>query len=384
MKHKLLIIGLLFIAIAGLPLMVFFFQQQQDLRSRATAATTFSFTPSSSASTPIQKQIGDTVAMDIIVDPGTNAVSTVKMHISYSPNALIGTNASFTANTTAFPQLLEGPIIDTVNGTILVTVSVGADPTKAIIQPTKIGTITLTALSATGTAPTMISFGTQSQALSVGSGDQASENILATTEPAYIIINPLPTPTVTPTPTILPTKFSVTTFLHGIGNSGDNANPTSSSLSNKEPQHPTRNVIVSVFDSNNQLVLAKGGTVNYNTTNGNFIGLVDMGTALTAGNYTVKIKTDRLLQRGVNGIVTITPATTLSLAPVTLINGDADNNNLLNILDYNMLIGCYSDLQPPVSCTTEGKTNTDFNDDTNVNQTDYNLFLREISVQSGD
>jgi hypothetical protein len=48
-----------------------------------------------------------------------------------------------------------------------------------------------------------------------------------------------------------------------------------------------------------------------------------------------------------------------------------------------LLIGCYSDFSPAKSCTSANKLLTDLNDDGNVNQTDYNLFLREISVQNG-
>lgn len=406
MKNKLLIIGLLAITIAGLPLMVFFFQQQQELRSRAGAATVLSFSPSSAPSTPIQKQIGETVAVNLMVDPGTNVVSTIKMQLKYNPAIFSATPNAFAVNTTVFPQILEGPILDTTNGTISITVSVGADPTKAISQPTTVGTLTLTANTATSGSLATISFGTITQVLSVGSQDVASENVLATANPAYISVAGLPTPTPTktptptatatptrtPTPTATPTptpnpqstSFSLTTFLHGIGDSGDNANPTNSTLSNKVPQHPSRNVTVSLFDNNNQLVLSETGTIIYSSASGNFKGTIDMGTALTAGNYIIKVKTDRLLQKRVAGIVAVTPETITALPAVTLVNGDADNNNVINILDYNLTIGCYSDLLPPVACTPQEKIATDFNDDSNVNQIDYNLFLREISVQSGD
>lgn len=378
MKYKLLIIGLLLIAIAGLPLMIFFFQQQQELRSRATAATVLYFSPSSTTTTPLQKQVGDTVAVDLAIDPGTNAVSTVKVFIKYDPSLFSATNDAFVVNKTNFPETIEGPIVDTVAGEIVATISIGVDPTKAIKTPTTIGTLTLTATHETGTSPTMISFGSSSQAFSVGSSDMADENVLATTTPTYVII------TTPPTPTLAPTSLSITAFLHGIGAGGDNANPIQSNFSNKIPLHQTRNITVSLFDSNNQPVLTKAGTINYNSSNGNFTGIIDLGTSLAAGTYLVQIKPERFLQKRVTGIVTITPQTTTTIAPLAFVTGDADNNNALNILDYNMMINCYSDILPPVSCTEQDKLATDFTDDDSVNQIDYNLFLRELSVQSGD
>jgi len=48
------------------------------------------------------------------------------------------------------------------------------------------------------------------------------------------------------------------------------------------------------------------------------------------------------------------------------------------------LMGCYSDFLPPVSCQAVYQAPSDLTDDGNVNQFDYNLFLREISTQPGD
>ena len=69
---------------------------------------------------------------------------------------------------------------------------------------------------------------------------------------------------------------------------------------------------------------------------------------------------------------------------VHLVTGDIKIDNALNILDYNILIGCYSDFAPAVSCTADLKEEADLTDDGQVNQFDYNLFLRDLSVQNGD
>ena len=65
-------------------------------------------------------------------------------------------------------------------------------------------------------------------------------------------------------------------------------------------------------------------------------------------------------------------------------NININNDNKLDILDYNTLIGCYSDLAAATSCNYTQKTASDLNDDGTVNQFDYNLFLRETAIQPGE
>jgi len=173
-------------------------------------------------------------------------------------------------------------------------------------------------------------------------------------------------------------------LLHGIGDSGDNANPTSNSLSNKNPQHQAHTITVSVYNTTNQLVINKLGTITYNPDDGDYTGVVPMGTTLTTGDYTIKIKADSYLQKRIPAIVHIVPATTMNMPTVSLIAGETTGDNVISILDYNMLLGCYSDLLPPTFCDANKQVLTDLNDDGNVNQIDYNLFLREITVQNGD
>jgi len=213
-------------------------------------------------------------------------------------------------------------------------------------------------------------------------------------------LTPTPTPTRTPTPTSTPvptntpmptatpvpqaTQFNVTAFMHGIGNSGDNANPNSFTLSNKNPVRQQRKAILEIFDANNNLILTKEGILNYSAIAGNFTGIIDAGTTLTAGVYTVKVKTPQYLKKLFPGFVTVTPGQTLSLATVTFVTGDVVTDNALNILDYNVIVGCYSDFAPAISCTAQQKLDADLTDDGKVNQFDYNLFLRDLTVQNGE
>jgi len=171
--------------------------------------------------------------------------------------------------------------------------------------------------------------------------------------------------------------------LHGIGAGGDNANPTGNSLSNKNPLHPVQSAFVQIFDSNNQLVTSATGEVQYDSNSGKYTGAVNADLPSTNGSYIVKLRTNQHLVRLVPGIQTFTPGQTSQLPQVDLIAGDITNDNRVDILDYNSLLDCYSDLGPAPACNDTKKVTSDLNDDDSVNQFDYNLFLRELSTQPG-
>ena len=89
----------------------------------------------------------------------------------------------------------------------------GPDPTKAIQQEVTAATVTFTALKNTppGT-PTLVTYTTNTQVLSIGPNDQASENVLSSATPATIAIGAssgsptysIPQGTPTPSPAISP------------------------------------------------------------------------------------------------------------------------------------------------------------------------------------
>jgi hypothetical protein len=108
-----------------------------------------------------------------------------------------------------------------------------------------------------------------------------------------------------------------------------------------------------------------------------------MGTSLSTGVYTVKVKSPQFLRTLVPGIQNITAGTSNQMPVTILVNGDINGDNTLNILDYNILMGCYSDFLPPASCTPANEELSDLDDDLFVNQFDYNLFLRELTNRDG-
>ena len=207
---------------------------------------------------------------------------------------------------------------------------------------------------------------------------------------------PTPTPTSSPAPTPTGTPVPGDTYLalnigmDAIGSVGDNENPNPSS-SNQNPQHPQRNVEVWVFDSNNNQVSDKLGSINYNAGSGIFTGSVDLGQPFATGNYTVKVKSDGHLRRLIPGIQNITSGQTIQLPQVNLVAGDINGDNAINITDYNILLSCINDpnianIDNHALCNSNPSyiINSDLDDNGVVNEFDYNLFLREYSVQNGN
>lgn len=211
-----------------------------------------------------------------------------------------------------------------------------------------------------------------------------------------------PTVPITSTPSAVPTLASTTLnfeiLLHGIGTSGDNANPNNASFSNKNPLHPQRDFSVVIFDSNNVQVATYTDSLIYNTGQGDFTDKIDLGSTFPPGNYSIKVQTDRYLWKLIPGIVAIKSLTSNNVTKTALVAGDIKKDNILNVLDYNILLDCgYGAINPlPISdpnslynsnyCKghNEFRPNSDLDDNGIVNSTDYNLFLREISVQTGD
>jgi hypothetical protein len=404
-NQKLLILSGLFLLLIALPAVMFVASKPQESRSRATASTTMYLTPAAASNTPLIKNVGDTISYDVMINPGNNLPTIVKMELDYDATLL--QSVSFVPNTVAFPTIIEGPIYN--NGSILMAMSIGSDSTKAIQTTTKVGSVTFTAKAVT-TSPTIIGFGPKTSILSAAATDQANENVLSNNTPSYLTINnpavntitvtPIPTatPTATPTPTPtltpIPTSFgptatpsaktmALTIFLHSIGNSGDNVNPNQFSFSNKNPLHPTVPIDVFIYNTLNQLTASATGTITYASTSGNYLGTVDFPNQVPDGLFTVKVRTPGHLRKLISGIQ-VFHAGQNDLPSVALVAGDVNGDNIINILDYNMIINCYSDLQAAASCTNSIKTLTDLNDDNAVDQIDYNLFLREISVQNGN
>ena len=380
-------------------------QHPQETRSRAVQSTTISFLPISTPSTPLIKNIGDEVPLNIQISPGQNVVSLVSMEIDYDPTVLsLDTSNSFTpVSYTVDGQpitmsIIDGPLTPSP-GKLQVTLSMGSTYANAITQPTTVATVNFHVVGpSSGTSPVTFNSST-SKVYSIASTDQASENVLSTTQPAYVLVNtpptstpipqatstPTPTPTITLTPTPTPTSIPTPTpnaanvtlnfhvLLDGIGSAGDNSSPLST-LSNKSPDTKTHTLQVQLLNGQQQVFTQQSIAVNYDSTSGAFLGTASF-TNIPNGSYIVLVATNGYLHKKIPGFLTVTaPAGQVVNYTVELTTGDVNDDNQLDLLDYNMILN---------ALTTQDLTE-DINDDGIVDIHDINLFLRELSVQFGD
>ncbi len=177
------------------------------------------------------------------------------------------------------------------------------------------------------------------------------------------------------------TKLMFDLALHGIGTAGDNV---SQGTGNINPAHPQRELRIDIYSPSNQLVMTRQGTVSFNHSTGRFEGEVNLGS-ISSNSYIITITTPKYLVRQIPGIFNISSGSSISIPQLSLINGDTNMDNKLDILDYNRIVDCFSSLSTARNCADTSKIlATDLNDDSKVEQFDYNLFLRELSVQSGD
>lgn len=212
---KFLLLGIIVVLLASIPATLYLLQKRQEVRTGAVASTTLSFSPATKTA-----GLGDEVKLDIMVNPGQNQVSFVKLNISYDPTKLSTVENSLVP-ASAFPATLEGPTY--TSGNIDASLSIGANPADVIQSPTKVANLTFKTLAITEGSPTQISFGSQTQVLSIAQTDLASENVLSNTSPALITINPAGAVTVTPT-------ITITTTPSATGPAGQNLAPTCTAL----------------------------------------------------------------------------------------------------------------------------------------------------------
>lgn len=189
----------------------------------------------------------------------------------------------------------------------------------------------------------------------------------------------------TPTPSLQPAAIQFNSIkLHGIGSGGDNKNPTTPG--NLNPQRKDRILTIEVTDGAGNTYAPESGNISYDTNSRDFSGNITLNPDTTYdGDFIIKIKSPQYLKKQIPGIITFRNNGTIEISSISLTTGDIDNNNVINIKDYDVLLDCYSDLLPARNCNDLNKKNAaDISDDGKVNSSDYNLFLRELSIVSGD
>lgn len=192
----------------------------------------------------------------------------------------------------------------------------------------------------------------------------------------------LPTPTPTSPPidnppgiTLTPghTSLSFKLNLQAIG--------ASTSGLNDNPANPVRQLEIKIYPvGTDQSVAAASGPITYDNTFKQFKGVIDMG-ALLAGNYDVKVHTNKYLVKLIPN-QSIKADQPNDMPTVGLIVGDSNNDNVLDILDYNIVTGpaCFGKDAPFIG----GCEAADLNDDGHITIIDANFLFTNFGKQHGD
>jgi hypothetical protein len=205
-KNKKFLFALLILLLVVIPITIYTTTRPQRVTTKAVASSTLTIQVPSSVT------VGQQFTANITLNPSQNIVSFVKFTILFDPTLLQA--VEITPNTSAFPQTLSGPTIS--SGSASISLGIGNNPSAAIQTTTLVAKVTFNALAKT-TTPTTISFDpAQTQVLSLATGDQPGENVLASAPSTSLTINEAattPTPTsrinATPTPAAFPTPTPI-------------------------------------------------------------------------------------------------------------------------------------------------------------------------------
>lgn len=213
------------------------------------------------------------------------------------------------------------------------------------------------------------------------------------TKQAPVTVNGGPSITSEPSQTNL--NFKV--LLHGIGVSGDNVLPlpsqcartasssavSESCRSNQNPVHPERDLKVDIFNQNNLLVKTVNVKMTYDPVLGGFKATAPLGNDWTSGIYDIQVSSPKYLSRYLTENFTINKDSQVSVPDVALVSSDVNRDDAVNILDWNMIVSCYTFPGEPSPCSPAQIAEADTNDDGVVDDFDMNLLSRELRNLSG-
>ncbi len=200
-------------------------------------------------------------------------------------------------------------------------------------------------------------------------------------------------PTATPSPTPAGAVINMEITLPGISSTGGNI----------KPQHPTREVAISLFsvddnaaDRNVEPMYTSKATLTYDAdpTSGTYTKFVindfDLGANIPDGDYQIALKTNQTLRNvvknkpsDIDGIFfKIYRNNQETIKASGFLPGDIMpsplGNNLIDIADYNGFNDCFGDKLTSSSCIA--KERADFDDNGVVDGIDYNIMALSLKT----
>jgi hypothetical protein len=197
--------------------------------------------------------------------------------------------------------------------------------------------------------------------------DNSTGSVTASPSPSTQV-SQSPSVTISPSTNQGGTNLALELTLVGIGpdiSKGYNNNPTPSS----------RNVDIEVYDSSDNQLGNSAGMLIYDPATSSFKGNIPL--SLQDGIYKVKARFSNTLWKAINGLSIRSEQTTT--APLTkLVSGDIDGNNILNLQDYNDMLGCIQG----IGCGDGSQA--DLNMDGAANDRDLNILYDAFKTREGD
>ncbi|HVZ11891.1 MAG TPA: cohesin domain-containing protein [Patescibacteria group bacterium] len=336
-----------------IPLTVSQINKLQESRSHASGE------PVAIILTPTTKTLnaGDELDVDVKISGGQNNMSAVDITFDYSSTTLaIPSNIPNSFVPASTFTTISNSMSSSTGKIHYVGVNVGTNPITGTVS---LGTFKFIA-QGSGTAT--IGFSNIHVNASGVTGAVPVDTTNTVTGSYTVVGNaggttPTTTPTTDISPTAIPTgvqssgatTLQLTLALTGIGAGSPN-------ILNNNPVNATQSADVNVYDAQNNLILSTTGTVNYDPISGFFKGSIPLGT-LAAGNYTVKTRLKNTLWKRLPGIIPVVVDTNNVSPTTTLVSGDFNGDNRIDLLDYNLLIACINHQGSCADVTSMGNTN---------------------------
>lgn len=211
----------------------------------------------------------------------------------------------------------------------------------------------------------------------------------ATSTPTKTPTNPPSQTTATTTPTTFPGTITPTTttatptlpqnqtsavfqiLLQGIGPDGGVRG------FNPNPKRPTRTLNYEILNSKNEVIKSGNAQLTAKTYPQLIVyeGASPLGSILPQDLYTARVKFDNTLWKKLS---TQLQGNTLNVSSQELVLGDINQDNALNLLDYNIILSCFG------SKTCSQKVLSDLDDNGVIDEKDLNIFYYGLAKQSGD
>lgn len=176
-----------------------------------------------------------------------------------------------------------------------------------------------------------------------------------------------PTGGISPTATSVPgsTNLNLILAVDGVGNQTGNGQ-------NNAPTPNPMKAFVQILDASGNKVAETSGDATYDTAAGAFKGKFPVNIA--TGAYNIKARFDNTLWKKITR--TLTSGQDNNLPYTKLINGDINQDNQLNLLDYTMMLSCMK------NGACDGRA--DLNLDGKIEAKDLNLLYYHFKNREGD